>query len=394
MRILLLTQFLSSTKGGGEYLFNLMANAMAKKGHKVWIITHKVENEDYSQFHKNVKIEFVSSIKYEGGLPPTFKENIGFVLQAVVKGLWLIRKEKIELIHSNNFSPALSSSILSYLTRCPHITAVWDIFSLCGDNYWNKWAEQKGVSRLHAFLGPRFEKMILHIRHAAIHTISKASRDDLLKFGASKPIHIISPSIEETKNRNDIPNNLQFVYVGRLVFYKNLEIVIQAISIVKKSHKNVKLKIIGGGPHMESLMNIVKQLGLQENVEFCGYVSEDKKYEVIYSSIAMVFPSFCEGFGLVILESFSCNRPVIVSNVRPLSDIIEDKKDGFVVDAKDEKEWAHAMINLIENPSIALTMGKNGKKKLQEKYSLEEMTSKIESMYQDTISFHNNTNSL
>lgn len=390
MRILLLTQFLSSTKGGGEYLFSLAANELAKKGHKVWIITHRVENEDYSHFHINVKIEFVSSIKYEGGLPPSFRKNIGFILQSVTKGLHIIKKEKIDLIHSNNFSPAFSSSILSSLTGCPHITAMWDIFSLCGNDYWSKWANQKGVSKLHAFLGPRFEKMIIKMRHVAIHTISKASKEDLIKFGELKPIHIIPPTVKKIEPQESIPNNLQFVYVGRLVFYKNLETIIHAVSIVKKSYEKIKLKIVGGGPHMETLTNLTNQLSLQENVEFCGYVSEDKKYEIISSSIAMVFPSLCEGFGLVILESFSHDRPVIVSDIRPLSDIIADKKDGFVVDAKDEKKWAEAMTYFIENPDNALIMGKEGMKKLQQNYSIENMTSQIESMYQSIISFHNN----
>ena len=101
MNILLISQFLSTTKGGGEYVFSLIANGLAKRGHKVWIITHRIENEDYSNFHKNVRIEFVSSIKYEGGLPPSFRDNINFVLQVIVKGLQIISKEKIELIHSS-----------------------------------------------------------------------------------------------------------------------------------------------------------------------------------------------------------------------------------------------------------------------------------------------------
>lgn len=386
MNILLLTQFLSTTKGGGEYIFSVTANALAKKGHKIWIITHKVENEDYTYFHKNVKIEFVSSIKYEGGLPPSFRDNIKFVLQAVIKGIYLIKKEKIELIHSNNFSPALSSSILSFITSCPHITSMWDVFSLCESDYWTKWATQKGVSRLHAFLGPRFEKMILHMRHVAIHTISEASKDDLVAFGASKPIHIIQPGINISQYQNTNPNNLQFVYVGRLVFYKNLETVIRAISLIKNTYEKIQLKIIGGGPHKERLENLTNQLGLQENIEFCGYVSEDEKYKIISSSIAMVFPSLCEGFGLVILESFSCNRPVVVSNLRPMSDIIDDKKDGLVIQPKDEKKWAEALSFIIQDPKRALSMGQEGNKKLHQKYSLNRMIDQIESMYNDITS--------
>lgn len=386
MNILLVTQFLSATKGGGEYLFSLIANELAKRGHRVWIITHRIENEDYTNFHENVKIEFVSSIKYEGGLPPSFADNIKFVLQAIARGNMLIKREKIQVIHSNNFSPALASSILSYFTGVPHVTAMWDIFSLCGDDYWTSWGKQKGVSKLHVFLGPRFERLILKMRHSAIHTISKASEEDLIKFGAKKPIFVIEPTIRTIEYPTVEPNILQFVYVGRLVFYKNLETVIRSISIVKKSYEKIKLKIIGGGPQKEDLLNLTKQLDLQDNIEFSGFVSEDTKYKAISSSLAMVFPSLCEGFGLVILESFLCERPVLVSNVRPLSDIIQNNRDGFVIDAKDERKWAEVMMNIIRDEKNALNMGKYGKLELETRYNIKNSINQIESMYQAIVS--------
>ncbi|MGI0057524.1 MAG: glycosyltransferase family 4 protein, partial [Nitrosarchaeum sp.] len=123
MNILLITQFLSTTKGGGEYLFSIMANELAKKGHKIWIITHKIENENYENFHNNITIIFASSVKYEGGLPPTIHENVKFICSSFFKGLKLIKQEKIDLIHSNNFSPAFAASLISSFTKCPHITA-------------------------------------------------------------------------------------------------------------------------------------------------------------------------------------------------------------------------------------------------------------------------------
>lgn len=389
MNILLLTQFLSKTKGGGEYVFSIMANGLANKGHKIWIITHKIENEDYSHFHKNVKILFVSPIRYEGGLPPSFKDNIKFVLQTLRIGLQLIKKEKIELIHSNNFSPALVGSILSTLTNKPHITTVHDVFSLCGKRYWQLWGKQNNISRVNVLLAPLFEKMIIRLRHHAIHTVSDATKEDLIKFGAKKPIYVIHNSIEINQIEKAETQALQFVYVGRLVFYKNLETVIRAIQIVKKSHPRVTLVIAGGGPHKDNLMKLVSDLRLQDNVKFMGYVTEDEKVRLLSTSQALVFSSLCEGFGLVILESFSCNRPVIVSNVRPLSDIVDDKINGFVVESKDDNKWAEAMISLILNPDNASNMGKEGKKKLDETYTQDKMIVGIDSMYREIMLQHN-----
>jgi len=53
VNILILSQFFSSTKGGGEYIFSLMARKLAEEGHKVWIITNKIKGEQYPN-HQNM----------------------------------------------------------------------------------------------------------------------------------------------------------------------------------------------------------------------------------------------------------------------------------------------------------------------------------------------------
>lgn len=386
MNILLLTQFLSTTKGGGEYVFSVMADALAKQGHNVWIITHKVENEDYTCFHKNVKIHFVSSIRYEGGLPPSFRDNMKFVLQATFLGLQIVKNEKINIIHSNNFSPALSGSIISSLTLVPHITTVHDVFSLCGKNYWKMWGKQSNISRLNVMLAPFFEKMIIKLKHHAIHTVSEATKDDLIKFGANKPIYVVHNSIKAYNIEKPELLPLQFVYLGRLVFYKNLEVIIRAIQIVRENFPKVTLIVAGDGPHKENLEKLVIDLKLQDNIKFTGFVTDKEKIRLLSTSQALVFPSLCEGFGLVILESFWCNRPALVSNVKPLSDIIEDRKDGLIIDASDEKKWAEAMTFIIQNTDYAKKMGHEGYQKLQQRYNIDSMMSQIESMYNNVIS--------
>ena len=362
-----------------------MANELAKRGHKIWIITHKIENENYEDFHKNITIIFVSSVKYEGGLPPTINENVKFIYSSFFQGLKLIKQEKIDLIHSNNFSPAFAASLISSFTKCPHITAVWDVFSLCGKDFWLKWSEQKNVSRFHAFLGKRFEKMILSLKHDAIHTISDASKEDLVKFGAKKPIFNIPPAIETNKINSNKLDPLQFVYIGRLVFYKNIDTIIHAIAIVKEQFEGVKLIIIGGGPQRQELIELSRKLDLKNNVEFRGFVSEEEKNYVLSESIAMLFPSLCEGFGLVILESFMFEKPVLVADNRPLSDIVENDVDGFVIEAKEQKKWAENIIKVIQNPDYAKKMGSKGKQKALNYYSLDSMITNIESMYKSVI---------
>src|SRR6185437_842633 len=379
MNILLLSQFFSTTKGGGEYVFSILAKMLVKNGHNVWIITNKIKDERYD---KNLNIIFVNPvIKYQGGLPPSFSDNIRYVVNAVITGSKIIKKNNIDIIHSNNFSPALAGSVLSGLFSIPHVMTVHDIFSLCGKNYWTKWGDQANVSKMNVMLAPFFEKLMVKLRHDCVHTVSDASKDDLIKFGEKKHIHVIHNSIDAGPVLNEAVNPLRFVHVGRLVFYKNLEVVIQAIGILKKTQPNVKLVIIGDGPHKKSLQELTNKLGLGNNVEFLGYVSLDEKMKIIAASNALVFPSLCEGFGLVILEAFSQRTPVLVSNIKPMSDIVSDGKNGFVLDPYDEKSWAEHLLQLIENPSYALEMGREGSKLLADSFNQDLMYNKIKEMY-------------
>ena len=385
LNILLLSQFFSTTRGGGEYIFSLVARNLAKDNNRVFVITNRIENEDYQDIN-NIKITFVQpTLQYKGGLPPRFSDNIRYSINAIKQGLKIIKQEKIDVIHSNNFAPALAGSILSSITSKPHITTVHDVFSLCGKNYWKKWGQQSDVSRRNVLLAPFFEKLMIKLRYNCIHTVSEATRDDLLKFGATKPIHVIHNSIETGKTINATPNPLQFVYVGRLVFYKNLEVAIKAIDIIKNTEPKIKLVIIGSGPHRKTLEDLVRKLNLEQNIEFKGYVTSEEKSKTIAESNALIFPSLCEGFGLVILEAYEQKRPVLVSDIKPMSDIVSNGVTGFVLDPHDEKAWAQALLDIIKNPAKATAIGQNGYQRLTTLYNQESMYQKIIKMYQKVI---------
>jgi len=258
---------------------------------------------------------------------------------------------------------------------------IFDIFSKNGNDFWKKWIKQTDVSRINAMLVPWFEKILMKIKHDAIYTISNASKDDIIKMHAKKPIYNIPPTIRDEIQLNEKINPFQFICIGRLVFYKNLEVIIKAMSIVIKTIPECRLMILGDGPHRESLQILTQKLGLEKNIIFNGYATSEEKMRVISQSNAMLFPSIIEGFGLVILESFSQNKPVLVSNISPMSDIITHNTTGFVLDAHNENVWAEHIIKLIKNPQESQIMGKNGNQVLKENYNQETFYGKLIEMY-------------
>ena len=368
-----------------------MARILAENNHQVWIITNKIEGENYLT-HKNIKIIFVPPVlKYQGGLPSSIKDNIQYFINAIRVGKKIIRENDIDIIHSNNFTPSFVGGILSFLTSKIHITTVWDIFTLCGCDYWKKWVNQEGISKINQFIGPAFEKIILKTKCYAFQTISITSKNDLVKFGVKKPIYIIPPTIEEIQDMNSLQNNKQFICLGRLVFYKNIEILIKAINIIKLQEKEIKLVIVGGGPQFKKIQDMIKKMNLEQNISIKGYVSMKEKIKLISESNAMLFPSLCEGFGLVILEAFSQKKPVLVSNILPMSEIINHKETGFVLNPNDENMWAEKILRLVKNPRESQKMGENAIQDLKTRYNQEIFYKRIIKMYKDALS--NITNS-
>ena len=382
MNVLLLSQFFSTTRGGGEYVFGLLAEMLAENGNRVWVVTNRIEGEQYAD-HKNINIVFVEpTLQYRGGMPAGFWDNIRYAINAVRAGKKLVREHGIEVIHSNNFAPALAGSLLSSITSKPHIITIHDVFSLCGRDYWKRWGAQSNVSKLSVMLAPLFERLSVRLRMECIHTVSEASRDDLVMLGAKKPIHVIHNAVGGQAPRSPGKTDpLQFVFVGRLVFYKNLEVAIDAVGIARKSQPGIRLVIVGDGPHREVLEERVRSLGLGSNVVFAGHSSAEEKARFISESAAMVFPSVCEGFGLVILEAFLQKKPILVSNVRPVSEIVEDGETGYVIDAQDSSAWADRMVECIKDSEKTSQMGDNGLVVLESRYGQESMYEKVVRMY-------------
>jgi len=82
----------------------------------------------------------------------------------------------------------------------------------------------------------------------------------------------------------------------------------------------------------------------------------------------------------------SCKKkPVLVSNVRPLSDIVEHEKTGLIVSANDEKAWATAIESVIGEPVKASRMGQEGRMVLEQDYTLNKMEKLVLNMYQDVL---------
>ena len=87
----------------------------------------------------------------------------------------------------------------------------------------------------------------------------------------------------------------------------------------------------------------------------------------------------------MILEAFQQNKPVLTSNIPPMSEIIDNNKTGFLIDPNNAGDWAEKIILLIKEPEISNKMGKEGNNDLKIKYNQKLFYEKIIKMYNDIL---------
>ncbi|HKQ20905.1 MAG TPA: glycosyltransferase family 4 protein [Nitrososphaeraceae archaeon] len=384
MNIVYVSQWFSSSGGGGEVLFTQIARGMAEHGHNVHIISHKLADFKEDDMG-NVKIHRVNPSL--SNFPPSYFQNVMFILSATWLGLRIIKQEKIDVIHVNNFTPILVGTILSKICKIPLVKTIHVVFSAT-PNYWNNWSKQLNVSRFTSKIGPLFEKLTIKLPADVIHTVSNSTKMDLIKYDAKSKIMVIPNLVnlsfyDKWSERKIYEDSVLFV--GRLAFNKNLNVVISSFEKVIKKIPHAKLVIIGDGPMLEEWKKMAYDIGLKDKIIFTEFIPVTEKMDFLSKCSALILPSITEGLPTVVLESFAMSTPVILSDISPHRDIVEDGVDGFLVGSNDAAKWAEKIIYLLSNKEICRKMGKMGRIKVEEHYSNEIVLNRMESLYSSLI---------
>ena len=219
-----------------------------------------------------------------------------------------------------------------------------------------------------------------------IHAVSRSTKDEILEINPSAHIIVIPNAINSQNfSKIDLSFDKFVLFIGRLVFYKNLEVIILAFRLVLEDLPAAKFFIIGDGPMRSKWEELVISYRLSQNVIFLGHVSTEKKNEMLSKCSALVFPSTHEGFGLVVLESFLMGKPVIAASVRPFDEIVRDGVDGYLIPPDKPKKWAEKIIELLNRTALSKDMGSRGREKTLFEYNVIRIADDMENLYRSLI---------
>ncbi|UII33369.1 glycosyltransferase family 4 protein [Fulvivirga ulvae] len=171
----------------------------------------------------------------------------------------------------------------------------------------------------------------------------------------------------------------QIIIVGRLVPYKGHKYAIKAFKKVLDSVPDVGLLIVGDGLMRSELEKITENLELADKVMFLGF-RKDVKQLLRMSDLFMV-PSISEGFGLVILEAFNEDVPVIAFNVPACNEIIESGVNGVLIEPFDIEKFAKETVRMLQYSDYTKQIVENARKSIGVKFSLDNMADRVVEVY-------------
>jgi glycosyltransferase involved in cell wall biosynthesis len=197
------------------------------------------------------------------------------------------------------------------------------------------------------------------------------------------PFFVVSPSThEEMRARGFQPEDLYTVYncvdhelhrpdpsrrtpaplvgyFGRLKKYKGVDQFLRALALVRETHPHLRGVIVGDGDDRARLEGIAATLGVQDAVEFTGYVPQQRKVELLQEMWFGVTTSSKEGWGLTVLESNACGTAVIASNVPGLRDAVKDGETGLLYTHGDVEDLAAKMRLLLDDAALRARLTAN-----------------------------------
>ena len=192
---------------------------------------------------------------------------------------------------------------------------------------------------------------------------SRAMRERLAQYGVRRPMHVLPTGIPLARFAGGdgaafrarfgiAPGRPTVAYVGRVAFEKNIDFLLRAIALARRSVPELLLVVTGEGPALKSLKRLARRLRIEDNVLFVGYLDRRSGLVDGYCAAdAFVFASRTETQGLVLLEAMALGVPVVSTAVMGTRDIL-DAGRGALVSPDNEEDFASQMVRLLQNGEL------------------------------------------
>lgn len=308
-------------------------------------------------------------------------------LLALLDLSFFLIRNPYHIVHTHNSKAGFIGRLAAKLARIPVIVHTVHGFSF---------HEQEPVWRRILFrnlerLASHWSDKMIFISQPLIHWALRervVREEKIVKIYSGIELDRFRPVTRDLKNRIKKKWKLKedepvIGIVSKLWEGKGHVTLIKAFSELKREIKNARLVIVGEGYMHKKLFKLVNKCGLKDAVLFTGFQMDVSK--IIATFDVAVLPSFFEGMGRALLEAMAMEKPVVATSIGGIPDLVAHGVNGFLVSPGNVEELAGAIKRILEDKNLARKMGKAGRNRINEQFSVAFMVQSIEKVYRDLL---------
>lgn len=363
--------------GGGERVFSQVIRGLNKERFGVFVASNPGGTFEKKLTEVGIKID---------PLDMTSRYNLGTISQLKK----IIKTKDVQIVHSQGGRADFFARIAARIANVPIIISSvamlvegYDVSILRKGLYVliDRWTE-RWVNKF-IVLSEALRRALIE-RH-------KIPPEKIVRIYNGIELKEYNPDLKEVRSKklevrrelglkNDVP---VIGAIGRLVWQKGFEYLIQAIPKVIEVFPETRFLIVGEGPLKDKLKVKSEKLKVKDNIIFTGFRSDIK--EILASIDLLVMPSLLEGLPMVLLEGMAMAKPIVATRIDGVTEVLENGKMGLLVPAKNPHALAEAILKVLNNKTKADLLGQNARKMVEEKFSVEKMVEQIEWVYEKLL---------
>ncbi|MFW6195856.1 MAG: glycosyltransferase [Thermoplasmatota archaeon] len=180
--------------------------------------------------------------------------------------------------------------------------------------------------------------------------------------------------------------------VARLVEKKGICDGIESVARIADDHPNLEYNIVGKGPLEEDLKDLVHKLDLEDRVNILGRVSEKKLLEEYEKADIFLLPCIVasdgdrDGIPVVLMEAMAMEKIVISTSVSGIPELIEDNKNGIIVDPNQPEKIAQKITQIVEGELDIESICRNARDKVRKDFNIQDQVAGMEEMFREVVS--------
>jgi glycosyltransferase involved in cell wall biosynthesis len=291
----------------------------------------------------------------------------------------LHRDQRIDLIHAHAPLPAGHIGMLLHSELAvPYVVSVHgqDVFS----------TEFTGV-RIGQWCG-RISRRVYQASRRVI-CISEVVREKVLQgMGAACRTSVVYNGVDPelfSPGSSSTAQGLNVLSVGNLLSTKGHDVLMRALAAIGPEFPGVTLDIIGDGPEMPRLQQLIRELGISDRVRFLGRQSRRHVAEAMRRCTVFALPSSYEGLGCVYLEAMSTGKSVIGCRGQGIAEIIRQGLNGFLIGPGNDKELALVLGMLLRDERKRQNIGVAARDTILERLTLREQAENLARIYRECV---------